>query len=241
MDERKLTLEEHVLKFIDEWVFNFHKKIKVPLTSVNTFFTDRYNEIKAIIEEFIKAIESFINKIAEDISSIINILINTFIVNPSNKILSIINWLYSLIISFFNYLTDISTFLQNKIFDWFKEYLLSFIILSIKIIGDISGSLFENILNRIPTMIYKFIKTILQPVIDTLPDVNVDLNNAINIGEIAPSIISDLTSTALSTNELNPKKLLTNIRDTLKSGIYALFEIPVNLISVDDLVTKLKD
>jgi hypothetical protein len=57
--------------------------------------------------------------------------------------------------------------------------------------------------------------------------VNVDLNNAINIGEIAPSIIRDLTSTALSTNELNPKKLVTNIRDTLKSGLYALFEIPV--------------
>jgi hypothetical protein len=225
MEEQDLSFEDHISIFINNWFYDFPKKMIVePVTNVGMFFTNIDNIIIDNANEAFVAIDKFVNKIIESISTLGEKFYEVFIKNPYDKLKSFLTWLINLLSHIKEYLFELSIFFTSKFFSWFTEILFSLIVISIKIVGDIAGTLLENVLNIIPN----------------------DVNSIIDKFTSTDSLISGFSPLPGFTSQLpnftqTEYSKVQDVAKNIKVEIGKLFAMPSNLISVDELIKALKN
>jgi len=225
MEEQDLSFEDHISIFINNWFYDFPKKMIVePVTNVGMFFTNIDNIIIDNANEAFVAIDKFVNKIIESISTLGEKFYEVFIKNPYDKLKSFLTWLINLLSPIKEYLFELSIFFTSKFFSWFTEILFSLIVISIKIVGDIAGTLLENVLNIIPNAV----------------------NSIIDKFTSTDSLISGFSPLPGFTSQLpnftqTEYSKVQDVAKNIKVEIGKLFAMPSNLISVDELIKALKN
>jgi len=158
-----------VLIFLHDWFYNFHEKIFInPLKKISKFFNNITSNIANTLLDASNAILIFLGNILNSIKEFGSILYTIVIAKPYNQITFYLNWLSGLNGKFLRYFFDLLDFFtSDRVIDWILNISYGFITLSVKIIGDLVSSLFDEIIKAIPNSIFNIIDSVVDTIKST--------------------------------------------------------------------------